>query len=731
MGNHLENLLAKRQARYYYQRFLAGRVLAAKPPMSQTTQYLRFTPERHNRIGPTLNPLKYALTFLLIIVLLAAQAEAGSSTWSSAPASGNWNTSTNWAPATVPNGPSDVATFQTSNTLAVSLSADAEVSAIVFNAGANAFTFTAPPTFTLTVSGSGVTNNSGVQQNFVSAVNSVGQYGWIKFVNNAGAGSLTKFTIRGCAPERFFPGLLEFYNNATAGSATIISDKSQASQVGGSPGILQFWDNSSAGTAAITNVGGSVNGESGGYTYFNGTSTGGNATFTIDGAGAGGASGGQVRFLGNSTGGNATFNVNGSSVTFTNPGILMFTDNSSLGNAFVIGNGGTNGGPGGFIYIFGDSNGPSARVQLNGNSSLDVSSHSATATVAQLEGSGDVILGLTNLTIGGNNVSTTLSGVIQAGPGVSGGSLTKVGTGTLTLGNANTHTGVTALSTGTLKLTNALALQLSILNLGVSTLVFDSSVTPHAFTFGGLAGSANLNLRDNAASPHAVALSVGGNDSDTLYSGGLTGTGSLTKIGAGTVTLSGLNSYSGTTTVSNGRLVVNGSLTNSSAVAVGSGSILSGAGTINGPVTVNSGGEVLLTGGTLTVNNKITNNGLFIVGNGSQLAGVTSFINNGTLDLITAPNFTPPNGFVNHGTIITSSVVKPKGVIKDGQAFTMWVDSFTGHTYHLLKSTSPAGGSFVEINTTPPQQGQTGLEVTLTDIYSSESRAFYRLQVNP
>ena len=56
------------------------------------------------------------------------------------------------------------------------------------------------------------------------------------------------------------------------------------------------------------------------------------------------------------------------------------------------------------------------------------------------------------LTTGGNNTSTTFSGVIQDGAGVTG--LTKVGTGTFTLTGANTYTGGTTISAGTLQIGN-------------------------------------------------------------------------------------------------------------------------------------------------------------------------------------------------------------------------------------------------------------------------------------
>jgi len=56
---------------------------------------------------------------------------AGSARWTVNPATGDWNSATNWTPSTVPNGPSDTATFDSSNTVDVSVSAGAEISALI------------------------------------------------------------------------------------------------------------------------------------------------------------------------------------------------------------------------------------------------------------------------------------------------------------------------------------------------------------------------------------------------------------------------------------------------------------------------------------------------------------------------------------------------------------------------------------------------------------------------
>ena len=351
---------------------------------------------------------------VLLLQLSGEFSHGGSATWNLNPSSGDWNTATNWTPRTVPNGTSDTATFAVSNNTGVSLSASSEVNGIVFNANASAYTIST--LFPLTVSGTGITNSSGITQNFVAYYDPfTGQQGSISFTNSATAGIVTAFSAN--------IGGLQFFNNSTADHATFNNTDN---------GSTVFYDSSTADHGTFANNGTQDLVSGFGYTYFLSASTAANATITNNGATIAGAPGGGTYFF----------------------------DNATAENATLIANAGSGGGLGGVIYFYADSTGDTSRVELFGNGKLDLSSHNTFPTtdmpVGSLEGSGNVFLGPINLIIGSNNLNSTFSGIIQDGGsfGGTGGSLTKIGNGKLMLSGANTYTGGTTISAGTLFVTN-------------------------------------------------------------------------------------------------------------------------------------------------------------------------------------------------------------------------------------------------------------------------------------
>ena len=91
--------------------------------------------------------------------------------------------------------------------------------------------------------------------------------------------------------------------------------------------------------------------------------------------------------------------------------------------------------------------GDTSAVVLNGGT-ISVRQNETIGSLSGAAGTSVSIRGTTTLTAGGDDTSTTYSGVISdtGGPG----SLTKTGTGTFTLTGANTYTGATTVSGGTL-----------------------------------------------------------------------------------------------------------------------------------------------------------------------------------------------------------------------------------------------------------------------------------------
>src|ERR1051325_10200533 len=368
---------------------------------------------------------------VICLLFLATPASyAGSATWKSNPTSSDWNTASNWTPETVPNGPSDVATFSVSNVTTVTFSAQftTEVNSIVFGSGASAFTITPVDSLShLTISGAGVINNSGIVQNFGNSIHVQS----VPFIieGNATIGQLVTFN------ESF-----SFESDASAGDGTFVlaNDALNSSFFSGTTAgngtfefssSLFFWANSTAGNATFT-IGSEPNNIVGGFLGFNDSSSAENATFTVNGG--------------------TTPELNGE-------GNLAFTNDSSAANATLIANGGTNGGKGGGIGFSNQATGGTAKIKVFGNGNLDISEmHLSALTIGSLEGDGAVFLGRNTLSIGSNSLSTLVSGIIQDGGlnGGAGGSLTKIGNGTLTLTGSNTYTGGTVLKSGILLINN-------------------------------------------------------------------------------------------------------------------------------------------------------------------------------------------------------------------------------------------------------------------------------------
>src|SRR5205085_6810139 len=119
-------------------------------------------------------------------------AYGGSATWNLNPTTGDWNTAANWTPATVPNGPNDVATFGVSTITSITIPESFEVDSMVFNPGASSFTIGNDKHVSFTVSGAGIINNSGLTENLLVAQSSV-----FAFFGTASAGQDVSVIVPG------------------------------------------------------------------------------------------------------------------------------------------------------------------------------------------------------------------------------------------------------------------------------------------------------------------------------------------------------------------------------------------------------------------------------------------------------------------------------------------------------------------------------------------------------
>ena len=588
---------------------------------------------------------------------LAIQAYGGSATWNSNPISSDWNTSANWAPATVPNGPDDTATFSTSDITGITISAGVELNSIVFEPGADLFTVKNAPGQLLTMSGAGVTNSSGAIQNFVNQTKP-GLSAQLYFTNGATAGdSVVYSNMAGTGSTA--GAHIWFLDNSTAGTCTFLNTGSAGGYVTqisfhglasagqavftnqtAASGEISFWDSSTADHATLTN-------EPGLYSniFFYQSSTAGTATIINHGGGMDTYP--TTTFYDTSTAGDSFITVDGSLFYDFGNAWLLFNGDSSAGHATVTANGGQ----------VPDALG--GQVYLQDNATADNATFIANGGLVEGSFGGRVTFQ------GYGTVPTAANAILIATGGV-GGAGAIVFEGTSAGGEARVE----------LYQTGFLDLRLS---------------SPFEITIGSLEGNGMVFL-------NGESLIVGSNNLSTRFSGLIDGVaGRLTKVGTGSFTLSGANTYTGGTTIEEGKLVINNktdSGTGSGPVQVNGGR-LAGRGIIAGNVTVGAGsgpGALLAPGqtkgsqNTLTIQGQLTfhSDGIYECGLNSKRGISDKIAANGVT--IDGGQFTlrDPRGFtLTSGTILTvidntsaNSITGTFSNLPDGGSITVGANTF-------------------------------------------------------
>jgi autotransporter-associated beta strand protein/T5SS/PEP-CTERM-associated repeat protein len=368
--------------------------------------------------------------------------------------------------------------------------------------------------------------------------------------------------------------------------------------------------------------------------------------------------GGSKTFAGAMSGSGGLF-VNGWTLTLTGSstftGVTMVGDQGVSAGRLEVGNGGTTGSLVSDILVarsssvvFNRSDVVTYAGSITGQGRLaKLGAGTLTLTGSSGFTGGATVTGGT-LSVGNSGTAGSLPGNVTLGKdtglvfnrsdsigftgNISGkGSLTKLGSGALTLSGSNSFTGQTTVSAGTLILngSSALAPTAAVVVAGGATLQANQPIRiGYLDSAGTVIGGGNLSATLTVTRSGSIGGIADGSDSQGMFAAG------IAKLGTGTSTVSAPNTYTGLTWVREGTLGVgvSNAFSGSSSLTVDSGAAFDRAGfsqsvngaAINGSLANTGGGGLLTVTGTLSgsglVNGNVLVAGIHAPGNspGSQ-----------------------------------------------------------------------------------------------------------------
>ena len=302
--------------------------------------------------------------------------------------------------------------------------------------------------------------------------------------------------------------------------------------------------------------------------------------------------------------------LNGRAITIQAGGAVLDTQTFNVTIANSIGNGGAGGldkkGSGMLTLSAsptykGGTTVNAGTLQLASGAVLPATAVNLTATGATLDANGisqtigslagaagtEFKLGGSTLTTGGDNTSTTFAGLISS---ATGGTLTKIGTGTFTLtGSNNTFSGPVNFNGGLINASSLSSLGVgTALNFNGGGLQFAGVFDPSSRTMTFQSGQAVL---DTQANTIKLANAIGNN-----------GAGGLDKTGSGILELDGKVTYTGATTIDAGVLKIDNNQSTTLGAISGAGTLeVDGASTILTATSINVGTLTLSPGAEVVI----------------------------------------------------------------------------------------------------------------------------------
>jgi autotransporter-associated beta strand protein len=571
-------------------------------------------------------------------VTLTITSSGLTATWN-ASGGGNWGTAANWTPGE-PNAATATASFGGAITTpsTVTLDANKVVSGIVFNSS-NAYTIAPATSQTLTVGdGAGGRTIQVLDGSHTMAAPLV-------LASNVTADVIANRTLT-------VSGAISGAGSLTKSSNGILALTQANSYAGGTVvngGTLSIANSAALSNGTILFNGGTVRANTAGLVITNAIQISNGAIGAID-------TNGQTFTL---SGLISDTTTNGA-LAKTGAGTLVLTGTNSYSGGTSV--------SGGIVSLDNSNALGTGPIQFAATSTLTAPNPISLANAITLAD------GIT-ATIDTGSQSVALNGNIAG----TGGSMTKVGTGTLVLGGANTFgttgSGAFNLNAGTVQLANPGATAPGlVLNFGGGTL----DLNANSVNATSLAGTGTITDTGLGFGTSTLTVNQVGN---TTFAGGITNGATqlvaLTKSGAGTLTLTGTSNFGGAALVNGGLVRVeagaslttgNLNITNNSQITVAGGTLampgnaaLSNTGSTTAILEVQLGSTINL--GSMTAPGN-QNNGYFY----HQLGGTATV---GTVTLgRSALNFTaePFEGSITQGFYLQGGTFTTPGAFNMGTA---------------------------------------------------------------